>query len=66
MKRERFNAIELRPINTERLKPVKLDTESGYIKLKEDGWVVLFLSKRQKKIYISPDGLQIMMKSTVK
>jgi len=45
-KKEKFNAIELRPINTDRLKPVKIETDSGYIKLREDGWIVLFLSKR--------------------
>lgn len=45
-KKEKFNAIELRPLNTDRLKPVKIETDSGYIRLREDGWIVLFLSKR--------------------
>ena len=45
-KKEKFNAIELRPLNTDRLKPVKIETDTGYIRLREDGWIVLFLSKR--------------------
>ena len=28
-KKEKFNAIELRPLNTDRLKPVKIETDTG-------------------------------------
>ena len=44
-KREKFMQIDLRPINTERLKPLKLETDKGYIKIREDSWIVIYLSK---------------------
>jgi Polo-like Kinase 4 Polo Box 1 len=42
MKKAKYDAIELRPINTERLKPIKIENKErgGYIKIREDGWVV--------------------------
>ena len=44
-KREKYFQLELRPINTDRLKPLKLETDKGYIKIREDSWVVVYLSK---------------------
>ena len=41
LKRAMYDAIELRPLQTERLKPIKVDNQKGgYIKIREDGWVV--------------------------
>ena len=51
------DAIVLTPLSTARLKPIKVDTKGGgYIKIREDGWVVQYLHKQQKKLYISADG----------
>jgi len=53
-----YDAIELRPLMTDRLKSIKVDNQKGgYINIREDGWVVQFLKKQQKKLYISPDGM---------
>ena len=58
------DSIQLKLLNTQRLKPIKVDNEKGgFIKIKQDGWVLQFLSKQQKKLYISPDGSVLLMKS---
>lgn len=46
LKKVKNDSLELRLINTERLKPIKVENgKGGYIKIKEDGWVVQYLHK---------------------
>ena len=47
LKKAMYDVIELRPLQTERLKPIKVDNKKGgYIKIREDGWVVQYLKKQ--------------------
>lgn len=66
LKRAKYESIELKPLNTQRLKPLKVDNEKGFAKIRSDGWLVLFLSRQNKKLYISPDGLTLQMKTPSK
>ncbi|TNV72620.1 hypothetical protein FGO68_gene7458 [Halteria grandinella] len=63
IKRQRNLAIQLTPISTKNLKPIKVQHQKeGHIKIKESGQVVLYLPKKNKKLYFSPDGQLVLMK----
>ena len=52
-------------INTNRLQPIKhLNKDrGGYSKINKKGWVVILLPKNNKKLYISPLGERVIVKS---
>lgn len=52
-------------INTNRLAPIKHFNKErgGYSKINKKGWVVILLPKNNKKLYISPQGETIIVKS---
>eukprot|EP00347_Sterkiella_histriomuscorum_P002112 403369430 len=61
----KYKDILLQPLSTIRMTPIKHDNPkgTGYIKINRKGEVVQLLSKQMKKLYISPDGQKVSLKS---
>ncbi|CDW87869.1 serine threonine-protein kinase plk4-like [Stylonychia lemnae] len=62
--KKNYEEIKLELISTIRLQPIKHQTPNGgYIKINKKGEVVQLLHKQQKKLYISPNGQSVSIKS---
>ena len=55
----------LKPINCKRLKTLTHNTQNGYIKITKERWIEMEIQKKTKIMMISPEGLQIIVKSKV-
>jgi len=53
--------IELKCLNTERLKPILHTTPHGYIKITDNGYIEMEIDNKAKILKITPNGQKIML-----